>query len=146
MPEHSGATIRSHSRMRPHVSVATIATRRGRTLMITRSSAPCAGKLSLPGGHVEFGERLEDAAVRELREETGLEGRITASIGYRNLVFRDGGRSYHVVMFFFRATVADGPPKKGPDVRGASWVNLQIEESRSICPPILRFLKDEGIV
>ncbi len=53
----------------------------GRLLMIQRGHAPSVGLWSVPGGHVEPGETLAEAVVREVREETGLAVRPGAVVG-----------------------------------------------------------------
>jgi 8-oxo-dGTP diphosphatase len=59
-----------------------------KVLLVRRGNPPFRGKFALPGGFVEGHESAEDAALRELAEETGLEGRIAGLIG----VYSDPGR------------------------------------------------------
>ncbi len=54
---------------------------RGRLLLIQRGHEPSKGRWSLPGGRIEVGESAEEAAVREVREETGLDVRIKQLAG-----------------------------------------------------------------
>jgi 8-oxo-dGTP diphosphatase len=56
----------------PKVGVGGLIVQDGKVLLLLRKRPPEAGTWSLPGGRVEFGERLEDAVVRELREELGV--------------------------------------------------------------------------
>jgi 8-oxo-dGTP diphosphatase len=61
----------------------------GRLLLIRRANPPFKGRYALPGGFVEIGETVEQAALRELREETGVEGSILRLIGVYSNPKRD---------------------------------------------------------
>ena len=63
--------------------------RAGRLLLIRRAKPPFKGHYALPGGFVDVGETVEAAALRELQEETGIEGKITRLIGVYSNPRRD---------------------------------------------------------
>ena len=77
----------------------------GTVLLGARRIGPYAGVFSLPGGLVETGETLEEAALRELEEETGVRGEIVAFNGWREVINRedDGRVKRHYVIVFRRA-------------------------------------------
>ena len=58
---------------RPYLAVSAAIFRDGRVLIVRRARPPAHGLYTLPGGGVELGETLEEAVVREVREETALE-------------------------------------------------------------------------
>jgi 8-oxo-dGTP diphosphatase len=70
--------------MSPQVGVGGVILEEGKVLLLLRRKAPEAGSWSLPGGRVEFMERVEDALVRELREELGVEVQIESLICVTN--------------------------------------------------------------
>jgi 8-oxo-dGTP diphosphatase len=90
---------------RPFLAVSAAIFRDGRVLIVRRARAPARGIYTLPGGGVELGETLEEAVVREIREETALEIEPIALAGYRQAIARDGdGRiERHFVILPFAA-------------------------------------------
>ena len=65
----------------PKVAVGVVAQRQGRILLVRRNLEPHLGEWSFPSGYVDAGEVLEEAAVRETKEETGLDVRIQRLLG-----------------------------------------------------------------
>ncbi|ACB39722.1 NUDIX hydrolase [Pyrobaculum neutrophilum] len=112
---------------RPVVAVAAAAVRGGEILLIKRKYPPSAGKWSLPGGHVELGEKLEEAVLRELKEETGLEGVVKRFLKPVEYIEREGGRvKYHFVILVYLVEVADGAqPKASDDAEDAAFVPVE---------------------
>ncbi len=86
----------------------------GTVLLGARRSGPYSDIFSLPGGLVETGETLEEAALRELEEETGVRGEIIAFNGWREVIAReDDGRvkrHYVIASFAARWVAGDGEP------------------------------------
>lgn len=80
----------------------------GRVLLIRRSSEPFEGQWALPGGFVEVGETVEDAAAREAGEETGLDVEILRLVGVYSHPDRDPRG--HNVSCAFLARPAPGSP------------------------------------
>jgi mutator protein MutT len=96
---------------------------RGRVLLIRRGHAPSAGEWTLPGGRVEAGETPEVAVVRELREETALEGRVVASLGVVT-VAREG-ETYAIHEYLVRPAKpsrANAGVRAGDDAADVRWV------------------------
>ena len=88
-------------------------------VLIRRGHPPFAGAWALPGGFVEFGERCEDACVREVLEETGLEVEIVALIGVFSAPDRDPRG--HTVSVVYRCRLVGGQLAAGDDAAEARW-------------------------
>ena len=90
-------------------------------LLIRRGGHPFLGKWALPGGFSEPGETVDGAAVRELREETGLSGLALTPVGFFSLPGRDK-RAWTMSEGFATLLTEDGPePQAGDDAREAAW-------------------------
>ena len=85
---------------KPEVGVGAVVIEGENILLIRRKYPPGAGKWSVPGGHVKLGESLYEAATRELREETGVEGKPLGIINIDEMVEYDmeGKIRYHYVL------------------------------------------------
>ena len=75
---------------RPLLAVSVACFRGGKVLLATRTRPPAIGALTLPGGLVEPGERLSEAALRELQEEVEVEAEIVGFTGHAERIERDG--------------------------------------------------------
>ena len=95
-------------------------------LLVRRGRPPRLGEWSLPGGRIEPGERAVDAALRELREETGVEAEITGLLDVVDGIFPDEGR--HYVLIDYAARWVSGEPAAGDDAVEARFTALdQVE-------------------
>ena len=95
----------------------------GRILLIQRGQPPAEGMWSLPGGRVELGESAEEAIVREVREETGLDVAVIREVG---TVLRDapgGGR--YVIRDFLVEPIVHTTPIAADDARDARFVTQE---------------------
>ncbi len=109
---------------RPALCVSVAVVRDGRVLVAARPSAPMALLYSLPGGKVEFGEELHDAALRELREEVGVEAEIAGFAGFAEIIEREGPAPFHAVVCAFAGRWLAGEPVAGPEADDPRWVTL----------------------
>ena len=109
---------------RPHLGVSVAVWRDGEVLLVKRGRAPFAGFWSFPGGGVEIGERLEEAARREVREEAGIDVAIVSQIDRAEIIARDGdGRiERHYVLIVFAGRLIGGTLKAGDDAAEARFV------------------------
>jgi len=98
----------------------------GRVLLVQRGKPPNYGQWNIPGGLVELGERLEEAARREIREECAIE--ITAPQIFTTvdiLDYDDEGRiRYHYILLEMLAEWAGGEARAGDDALAVRWTEL----------------------
>ncbi len=107
----------------PLVGVGAIIVEEGRVLLIRRGQAPLLGEWSLPGGVLECGETMREAAVREAREETGLTVEAGELLGVYERVNRDedGRVRYHYVLVDFLCRPAGGELQAASDAADVCW-------------------------
>ena len=108
----------------PVVGVGAVVVRDGRALLVRRAHEPRKGEWSLPGGLLDLGESLVDAARREVKEETGLDVEVGPMIETFDRVHRDGeGRiRYHFVIVDFVCWSNEGEAVAGSDAEAVAWV------------------------
>lgn len=107
----------------PLVGVGAVIIEDDRALLIRRGTPPLLGEWSLPGGVLECGESLREAAIREAREETGLTVEVGAMLGvYERVIRADDGRvRYHYVLIDFLCRPVSGEIKAGSDAAEVGW-------------------------
>lgn len=127
----------------PELCVGAVAVRDGAILLIRRGTPPGEGLWSVPGGRVQRGETLADAARRELREETGLDGEVGEAVGWTELI---GRRRHYVVVDFWVAVDPDSTPVAGTDASDAAWVAFEDLKRWDLVDGLIQFLTDHQVI
>ncbi len=108
----------------PHLAVLSVVTREGddgpQVLLVRRANPPQEGRWGFPGGKVDWGEDVGQAAIRELREETGLTGSAPLAFDVVDLV--EG--AHHFLLVAVRLAWAGGIPAASDDALEARWAPL----------------------
>jgi 8-oxo-dGTP diphosphatase len=127
----------------PVLGVSALVVDQDELLLVRRNRPPSAGHWAMPGGRVEPGETLAEAVVRELHEETGLEGVCGEFVGLVEIIEPD----HHVVVLDFRAhLLVHGEPRAGDDAEDARWVPLEEVVDHMLVPGLGEFLHDHGVL
>jgi 8-oxo-dGTP diphosphatase len=122
------------------VAVDAIVEKGNKILLITRGSEPFEGMLALPGGFVEEEEKVEQALIREVEEETSLVVKPKEILG----VYSDPKRDPrgHTISIVFVAEVAGGELEAGGDAEEANWYELKEINLKKLAFDHARILKD----
>lgn len=112
---------------RPYLAISAAIIRDGKILVVRRARKPAQNLYTFPGGAVETGETLAEAAIREVREETQLIIEPVGFAGHREAIVRDadGKVERHFVILCLAARWRAGEPKLNEELDDARWVTLQ---------------------
>jgi len=108
----------------PRSAVGAIVIRDDEVLLVQRNNPPGKGLWSIPGGCVELGETLQEAAEREIQEETGIIIRAKKPVYSFDVIERDdqGRTRFHYVIVDLLADYVSGKPDPRSDASEARWV------------------------
>lgn len=111
---------------RPVPSVSALVFRDDAVLLVKRRDEPNRGAWSPPGGSLELGETVEDAAAREAFEETGVTIRPVRVVDVRDLIRRttDGRIQWHYVLLIVLSEYVVGDPFPASDAENARFIPL----------------------
>jgi 8-oxo-dGTP diphosphatase len=108
---------------RPMLAASVGVFREGRVLIGERLVEPAKGLFTFPGGRVELGETLEEAALRELQEEVGVIAEIAGFIAHVETMVRgdNGEVLFHAVVCAFAARWVSGEPQSSSEIGQTIW-------------------------
>jgi ADP-ribose pyrophosphatase len=128
----------------PQVAVGAIVFHAQRVLLVRRAKPPAAGEWAIPGGRVDLGETLQQAAQRETLEETGVSVRAHEPVFTFDLIERDpdGAVQFHYVVVDLMADYVKGTPQPGGDAADARWVSPAELARLKVSRVTLNFLRE----
>ncbi|GAB6843213.1 NUDIX hydrolase [Methylorubrum rhodinum] len=130
---------------RPLIGVSVAVIRDGRVLLAQRAAEPMRGVWTLPGGLVEAGERLAEAALRELEEEVGSRAEVVGpSLTPTEILMRDadGRLRHHYVIHPHAALWRAVEPAPGPEALAVRWARLDEVEGLATTPGLIDTLRE----
>jgi 8-oxo-dGTP diphosphatase len=128
----------------PQIGVGAVVFKDGQVLLVKRATAPSRGLWAIPGGRLEFGETLQQAAEREILEETGVVIRASHPIYTFDVIERDdtGAIHFHYVIVDLEAEYVRGEPIASDDADDARWISPDEISSLSVSAKTVTLLKD----
>ena len=128
---------------RPFIAASVAVFRDDRVLIAARARPPMDLLYSLPGGLVEAGETLSEAALRELDEEVGVEAELLGFVDHVEAIERDdaGRVKHHFVICAHAARWRAGEPRIGSEARDVRWVREDEIANFRTTPDLARVLR-----
>ena len=127
----------------PQVAVGAIVFKNSKVLLVLRANPPSEKMWSIPGGRVELGETLQEAAEREIKEETGITIRAKEPVFTFEVIDRDaaGRVRFHYVIIDLAADYLSGEPYAGDDAVDTDWISAEDLKGLAVSPTTLEVLK-----
>lgn len=127
----------------PSIGVGVIVINENRVLLVQRGKDPGAGTWAFPGGRLELGETLAEAATREAYEETGLTIEPGEVIAVRDLIDRDeaGRIRFHYVLIDLLAQPVGGTLRPGDDSVAVRWIGLEDMADLPMAPHMVEVVR-----
>jgi 8-oxo-dGTP diphosphatase len=128
----------------PRVGVGAVVIKERTVLLVKRGHPPNEGAWAIPGGVVELGETLQEAAEREIKEETGLTVRAKAPIYTFDLIEKDstGCLRFHYVIVDLIAEFVSGEVRAGDDAADARWFSARELDGVGVSDNTRKLLKE----
>jgi ADP-ribose pyrophosphatase len=127
----------------PRVAVGAVVFKDECVLLVRRGQPPAEDLWAIPGGSVEIGETLQEAAEREILEETGIQIRALKPIYTFDVIDRDaaGKVRFHYVIVDLAADYVLGEPSPGDDAVEARWVSAKEIDGLAVSAATVKLLK-----
>ena len=132
----------TEQKLKPRVTAAVLVQKDDTFLLAERNKENMRGKWIIPGGGVKFGETTEQAALREIKEETNLDVDIKRFIGFKEVINVPG--NYHSVVFFYLATPKHDDVLAEGDVSQAKYFTLEEIKELDILPAVEFAMREAG--
>ncbi|MGP3668173.1 MAG: NUDIX hydrolase [Candidatus Bathyarchaeota archaeon] len=136
---------------RPIVASSALIEKNGKILLVKRRFQPHPGWWALPGGIVEHGETVEETAIREIKEETGLNIEIKKLLGVYNLMIKNEvsgeiERHYAIICFVCECKSEEEKLKPNHEVLDVRWFNPEEAKKLQLVSTTRKALEDAGYI
>ena len=128
------------SKQRNPYPAADVIIHRNNEIVLVSRKEPVKGSLAVPGGFIEWGERVEDAAVREIEEETGLKVKLEDILGVYSAPDRD--QRAHIFTITFVGKPIGGDLKSGEEHLDVNWYDLSKLDFTKLAADHAKILQD----
>jgi 8-oxo-dGTP diphosphatase len=127
---------------KPSIGSAVLVEHEGKFLLGERNKESYRGYWVIPGGRVEFGETVEDAGKREIKEETGLDVEIIRFIGHKEII--NAPENYHRIVFFHLARTENSGAIANDDISNVGFFTLNEIKEMKIAESVEWALREAG--
>lgn len=131
------------AKLRPKVGSAVLVEKDGKYLLGKRNKENLKGYWIIPGGGVSWGETIKEAAVREIKEETGLDIELVRFLGHKEVM--NLPEDYHTVVFFHLARATSGELKPSDDLSDAGFFSISEMKEMKLADSAEIIFREMGI-
>ncbi|NCS97135.1 MAG: NUDIX domain-containing protein, partial [Candidatus Pacebacteria bacterium] len=130
---------------RPRVGIGVIIVNHDGKVLIGKRKGGHAPYYSIPGGQLDLGETFEAGAIREVKEETGIEAEIEKSLGFDEDFEPDKhGEITHYIFLVYKAKYISGELKPDDDIEKLEWISKEKLSQIELNRPAVKLFKGMG--